>query len=115
MQRGLVTNYNRVPNSLIRSNYNKEVSSIDMSMLYETIARATHDGTYTGAAQGSASGVELGQMRAYRMQDRVNRQQNAFNYECNSNSSKWVIPSVFSIQVQFAISDVGDGISTIKE
>lgn len=75
---GLVTNYNRVPNSLIRSNYNKEVSSIDMSMLYETIARATHDGTYTGAAQGSASGVELGQVRAYRMQDRVNRQQNAF-------------------------------------
>ena len=68
-----------------------------------------------GGGQGSASGVELGQVRAYRMQDRVNRQQNAFNYECNSNSSKWVIPSVFSIQVQFAISDVGDGISTIKK
>lgn len=71
---GFVTNYSSVPNFLSRNTYQQEMASVDMKAMYEMMVTATREGTY----QGSVKGVEAGSGNAYRLSERINRQQKEF-------------------------------------
>ena len=50
------------------------MASVDMKAMYEMMVTATREGTY----QGSVKGVEAGSGNAYRLSERINRQQKEF-------------------------------------